>query len=382
MVRTSPGRYIHVTTGGEPFRALVPAALPPRLEWTAALRAGVNRATLAIGRLDAIAELAPDYALLLYGFIRQEAVLSSQIEGTQSSLADLLLFEIDEQPGVPLDDAREVSRCVAALEHGLKRIRGGFPLCTRLLSEMHKVLMRHLGGRSKQPGEIRRSQVWVGGSRPSEAVFVPPPASELHNCLRDFDRYLNDAEADAEPLIKAAFAHVQFETIHPYLDGNGRLGRLLIVLQMIDAGLLREPALYPSLFFKRHRQRYYDLLNGVRLRGEWEAWLAFFVEAVEVSATRALETSVQLLGLLRKDAERIATMGRPAASALAVHQALRRQPIATSNSLVAATGLTPATVNKSLEHLLRLGVVEELTNRKRGRVFSYRAYVEAFAEQR
>jgi Fic family protein len=383
MHRPAPGRCVTVRTAAEPLRAFVPAPLPPEppIVWSAPLRRRFDAALVALGRLDAVTSLLPNAALLLYGFVRKEAVLSSQIEGTQSSLADLLLYEIDEQPGVPVDDAREVSRCVAALERGLKMLRGGLPLCTRLLCELHKVLMSHPGGRGKTPGEVRRSQVWIGGTRPGNAGFVPPPADAVPKCLASLERFLNDEPEPVPSLLKAALAHVQFETIHPFLDGNGRLGRLLIVLQLVADGVLREPMLYPSLFFKAHSALYYELLNEVRLRGDWERWLDFFAEAIEASATQAVATANALLALVNADHHRIAGLGRATGSALEVHQALQRQPIATSAALVKATGLTPATVNKSLAHLKRLGIVGELTNRRRGRVFSYREYVEELAAE-
>jgi len=383
MYRPAPGRYVTVTTADEPFQAFVPLPLPPvpPIVWSAPLRRRFDAALVALGRLDGVTALLPNAALLLYSFVRKEAVLSSQIEGTQSSLADLLLYEIDEQPGVPVDDAREVSRCVAALERGLKKLRGGLPLCTRLLCEMHKVLLTHPGGRGKTPGEVRRTQVWIGGTRPGNAAFVPPPADALPDCLASLERFLNDDPEAVPPLMKAALVHVQFETIHPFLDGNGRIGRLLIVLQLVADGVLREPMLYPSLFFRTHRALYYELLNEVRLRGNWERWLDFFAEGIEASATQAVATANALLALVNADRDRIAGLGRAAASALAVHQALQRQPIATSAALVMATGLTPATVNKSLVHLTRIGVVGEVTNRQRGRVFSYLKYVEVLSAE-
>ena len=276
---------------------------------------------------------------------------------------------------MPIEDAREVSRYVAALEHGLARLRGGLPLCMRLLREMHEVLLDHPGGRSKAPGEIRRSQVWIGGTRPGNAAFVPPPANALGECLQAFERFLNDEPEPTPPLLKAALAHVQFETIHPFLDGNGRIGRLLIVLQLVADGVLREPLLYPSLYFKTHRSVYYELLNGVRLHGDWEAWLDFFAEGVQVSATQAVDTAHALLALVNADRDRIASLGRAAASALAVHQALQRQPLATSAALVKATKLTPATVNKSLAHLVATGDRPRGHQAQRGRVFAYRRYV-------
>jgi Fic family protein len=378
MLRPPPGHYVDVATAGERFKAFVPAPLPPNppLNWSGALRRRFDDALVALGRLDALAAHLPNSALLLYSFVRKEAVLSSQIEGTQSSLADLLLYEIDEQPGVPVEDAREVSRCVAALEQGLRKLRGGMPISMRLLRAMHEVLMSHPGGRGKTPGEVRRSQVWIGGTRPGNAAFVPPPANELASCLKHFEQFLNDVHEPTPPLLKAALAHVQFETIHPFLDGNGRLGRLLIVLQLVADGVLREPMLYPSLYFKTHRALYYELLNEVRLRGDWERWLDFFAEGVETSAAQAVQTANALLTLINADRDRIAGLGRASASALEVHVALQRQPIATSAALVKITGLTAATVNKSLVHLKRLNIVTEVTNRRRGRVFSYRRYVD------
>jgi Fic family protein len=378
MKRPAPGHYVPVTTASEPFKAFVPAPLPPTppIVWSSSLRRRFDNALVALGRLDAVSALLPNAALVLYSFVRKEAVLSSQIEGTQSSLADLLLFEVDEQPGVPIEDTREVSRCVAALERGLKKLRGGLPLCTRLLCDMHKVLLTHPRGKSKAPGELRRTQVWIGGTRPGNAAFVPPPAHGLDSCLLHFERFLNDEPEPVPPLLKAALGHVQFETIHPFLDGNGRIGRLLIVLQLVADGVLREPMLYPSLYFKTHRARYYELLNAVRLNGDWEAWLDFFAEGIETSAMQAAATATTLLKLVNSDRDRIAGLGRAARSALAVHQALQRQPIATSAALVKTTRLTAATVNKSLQHMVGLGIVGELTDRRRGRVFSYRRYVE------
>jgi Fic family protein len=378
MRRPAPGSYVDVATAGERFKAFVPAPLPPDppVAWTPALRRRFDDALVALGRLDAVSAHLPNAALLLYSFVRKEAVLSSQIEGTLSSLSDLLLYEIDEQPGVPMEDAREVSRCVAALEHGLAALRDGLPLSMRLLRGMHNALMAHPGGRGKTPGEVRRSQVWIGGTRPGNAAFVPPPASELARCLSSFERFLNDEPEPTPPLLKAALAHVQFETIHPFLDGNGRLGRLLIVLQLVADGVLREPMLYPSLYFKTHRALYYELLNEVRLHGTWERWLDFFAEGIEASAAQAVATANALLALVNADRDRIAGLGRAAGSALLVHQALQRQPIATAAALVEASALAAATVNKSLAHLERIGVVSELTSRRRGRVFSYERYVD------
>jgi Fic family protein len=383
MKRRLQGRYVQVAAAGEAFKAFVPDPLPPRppINWSPALRGRFDEALLAIGRLDAVTSLLPNAGLLLYSFVRKEAVLSSMIEGTQSSLADLMLYELHEQPGVPLEDVREVSRYVAALEYGLKRLRGDFPMSLRLLREIHKVLMSGgARGAHLTPGEFRRTQVWVGGTRPGNAAFVSPPANELAECLKHFERFLHDQPEPTPPLVRAALAHGQFETIHPFLDGNGRLGRLLVTLQLANDGLLQEPLLFLSLYFKQHRQTYYDLLNSVRLSGDWETWLEFFADAVMAGATEAADSAKRLLDLAEADGARLAGLGRASASALRIHRALLRQPLATSASLTKRTGLTPATVNKTLVHLERLGIVAELTRKQRGRVFSYTAFAEILNE--
>lgn len=382
MKRALQGRYLAISTVGEDVRAFVPAPLPPRpaIDWHPALRARFDQALLALGQLDAVTLLLPDTSLLLSSFVRKEAVLSSMIEGTRSSMADLMLFELDEQPGVPVEDAREVSLYIAALEHGLKRLREGFPLSLRLLREIHGVLLNHERGRQKNPGEFRRSQNWIGGTRPGNAVFVPPPAQELPECLSRFERFLHDDPEPTPPLLKAALTHVQFETIHPFLDGNGRVGRLLITLLLGEQKVLREPLLYLSLYFKSHRQRYYELLDEVRRSGNWEIWLEFFADAVVASATQAIESVQRLRALTEADRERIEGLGRAAASTLDVHRALQRRPIATVGSLIKATGISAATINKCLVHLERLGVVAELTHKRRSRIFSYVRYVEILNE--
>ncbi len=367
-----------ISTVGEKTRAFVPAPLPPRppIEWTPELRGKFDQALLALGRLDGVATLLPDTSLFLYMYVRKEAVLSSMIEGTQSSLSDLLLFELDQEPGVPPDDVREASNYVAALDHGLRLLNEGLPLSLRLFREIHGVLLSKGRGSKQTPGEFRRSQNWIGGTRPGNAAFVPPPAEELLECLSKLELFLHNKPAPTAVLLKAALAHAQFETIHPFLDGNGRLGRLLITLLLCEQKVLREPMLYLSLYFKTHRHYYYELLNNVRLTGDWEAWLDFFAEAVIVTATQAMETAQQLLDLSKEDRDKINRLGRAATSTLRVHRALMERPIATSGSLVVKTGITPATVNKALVHLEQLGIVKELTARKRNRLFSYAGYIE------
>jgi len=378
MKRDLQGHYVTISTVGEAAQAFVPEPLPPNpsLDWMPDLRSKFDQALLALGRLDSISTFLPDISLFLYMYVRKEAVLSSMIEGTQSSLSDLLLFELDMEPGVPLDDVREVSNYVAAMDYGLKRLAEGFPLSLRLIKEMHGVLLYKGRGSNQTPGEFRRTQNWIGGTRPGNAAFVPPPADKVLECMGKLELFLHDQPQPTPALLKAALAHVQFETIHPFLDGNGRLGRLLITLLLCEQKMLREPMLYLSLYFKSHRQYYYELLNGVRLSGNWEAWLDFFAEAVIVTATQAVDTARQLIDLANEDRDRISDLGRAAASTLRVHRALLERPITASGWLVKKTGITPATVNKCLRHLERLGIVRELTSRRRNRVFSYTGILE------
>ena len=383
MKRELQGQYVTISTVGEKARAFVPAPLPPNpsIEWTPDLRSKFDQALLALGRLDSISTFLPDISLFLYMYVRKEAVLSSMIEGTQSSLSDLLLFELDMKPGVPLDDVREVSNYVAAMDYGLKRLAEGFPLSLRLIKEMHGVLLSKGRGANQTPGEFRRTQNWIGGTRPGNAAFVPPPAEQVLDCMGKLELFLHDQPETTPALLKAALAHVQFETIHPFLDGNGRLGRLLITLLLCEQEMLREPMLYISLYFKTHRQYYYELLNEVRLSGNWEAWLDFFAEAVIVTTTQAVDAARQLVDLANEDRDRISGLGRAAASTLRVHRAMMGRPITASGWLVEKTGITPATVNKCLGHLERLGIVRELTSRKRNRVFSYAGYLEIMNQE-
>ena len=378
MKRALQGKYVAISTVEERAQAFIPAPLPPHppIEWTPDLRSKFDQALLSLGRLDSVSTLLPDTSLFLYMYVRKEALLSSMIEGTQSSLSDLLMFELDQEPGVPLDDVRGVVNYVAALDHGLRMLKEGLPLSLRLFREIHGVLLAKGRGSHQTPGEFRRSQNWIGGTRPGNAAFVPPPADAVMESMSKLELFFHDQPEATPVLLKAALAHVQFETIHPFLDGNGRLGRLLITLLLCEQKVLREPMLYLSLYFKTHRQYYYELLNRVRLTGDWESWLDFFAEAVIVTATQAVETAQQLLQLSKQDQDKIRGLGRAEASALRVQQAMMEHPIANSGSLVEKTGISPATVNKALGHLERLGIVRELTTRRRNRLFSYASYIE------
>jgi Fic family protein len=340
----------------------------------------LDRAHIALGRLDGVSGLLPDTHLFLYAYVRKEAVLSSQIEGTQSSLSDLMLFELDEAPGVPFDDVVEVSNYVSALEHGLERIRGGFPLSNRLIREVHAELLSRGRGQNKSPGEFRRSQNWIGGSRPGDAHFVPPPPHEVEPAMADLERFLHDDPVRTPTLLKAALAHVQFETIHPFLDGNGRVGRLLIPMLLCIEGVLREPLLYLSLFFKQNRARYYELLDGVRTDGAWEKWIEFFATGVEETANGAVATAQRMNAMAQSDRAAIQGIGRVAGSALQVHHALLARPINTIARLSTETKLSVPAVTSSIAALAELGLVREITGRKRGRVFAYGPYLEVLQQ--
>ncbi|MBO9368645.1 MAG: Fic family protein [Chloroflexi bacterium] len=382
MKRGLTGRYEIAEIGGETIRAFVPRPLPPDppLELNEQRQRLLERATLALGRLDSVTLLLPDPHLFLYAYVRREAVLSSQIEGTQSSLAQLLLFELEEAPGVPLDDVLEVSNYVAALEHGLKRLREGFPLSNRLIREMHAILLSRGRGSEKSPGEFRRSQNWIGGTRPGNAHFVPPPPQYVQDCMSDLERFLHNEGNPYPALIKAALAHVQFETIHPFLDGNGRIGRLLIAFILHHDGLLSQPLLYLSLYFKQHRSEYYRLLDIVRMEGDWEAWLDFFLEGVEQTASNAVETARRLLSLFQRDEQVIQKAGRSASTLLRVFRVLCERPLVTLNQVRERSGLSFPAVSHAMAALAQLGIVREVTGQRRNRIFAYNEYLNILNE--
>ncbi|CAK0755027.1 Protein adenylyltransferase [Gammaproteobacteria bacterium] len=377
MHRGSTGRYEITTTVGESVRAFVPEPLPPLLplDLSGSRQRLLEQANLACGRLDGVSALLPYPELFIYGYVRREAVLSSQIEGTQSSLSDLLLFELDEAPGAPFNDVVEVSNYVAALEHGMTRLREGFPLSNRLLREMHAKLLARGRGADKSPGEFRRSQNWIGGTRPGNARFVPPPPFLVEDCMAALERFIHDDTVSLPALVRAAVAHVQFETIHPFLDGNGRVGRLLIALMLHQAGILRQPLLYLSLFMKQHRAEYYRLLDTVRIDGDWEAWLDFFLEGVAQTAGSAVELAQRLLVMFRDDERRILELGRGTASLLKVYEALRARPVAAISDIAMRAELTFPTASRAIEILVQAEIARELTGGRRNRVYSYNRYV-------
>lgn len=382
MKRGPTGRYEISTVVGEPVRAFTPNPLPPTppLEMTEQRQKLLERATLALGRLDSITLLLPDPDIFLYAYIRREAVLSSQIEGTQSSLAQLMLFELEEAPGIPMNDVVEVSNYVAALDYGLQRLREGFPLCNRLIREMHAVLLSRGRGCEQSPGEFRRSQNWIGGTRPGNAHFVPPPPYCLEECMAALERFLHGEGNPYPTIIKAALAHVQFETIHPFLDGNGRIGRLLIAFMLHHDRVLSQPLLYLSLYFKQHRTEYYQLLDLVRTEGDWEIWLDFFLEGVEHSASNAVETARRLVALFQQDEQGIQSLGRGASTALRVFRTLCQRPLATLNSVCQRTGLSFPAAAKGMQSLEHLGIAREITGQRRNRVFGYDQYLSILSE--
>lgn len=373
------GKFITHKATGEHYRAYLPVALPPKppidLEL---LYPSLEKATLALAELNSLTHSIPNTSLFIYMYVRKEALLSSQIEGTQSSLSDLMLFEHHQKPEVSQEDVEEVSNYVKAINHGLVRLKEDFPLSLRLLREIHGVLMSGTRGSTKLPGEFRRSQNWIGGTRPGNALFVPPPPEYLNQCLGDLESFLHD---DTLPvLIKAGLAHVQFETIHPFLDGNGRLGRLLITLLLCNSGMLKEPILYLSLYLKQNRSTYYDLLQQVRLHGTWETWLEFFLEGVFKLAKQAIGAANMINRLLEADYARLESLGRARFSCIQIFEYLKKLPQVTVNLLAEELGMTAPTARSSINHMVELGMLEEISGKKRDKIYVYRQYLNILEE--
>jgi len=374
------GEYITTTMVGESVRAYVPRDLPPVPPIDMhSLSNLVSDAMLALGRLDGVRSVAPDTSLFLYMYVRKEALLSSQIEGTQSTLSDLLLYENEQTPGAPIDDVEEVSTYVAALDHGLKRMEDGFPLSMRLMREMHGILLSTGRGSTKLPGEFRQSQNWIGGTRPGNALFVPPPPGSVLDLMTNLETFLH-AEDDLPIIVKAGIAHLQFETIHPFLDGNGRLGRLLITLYLCSEGILEEPLLYLSLYLKTHRKTYYQLLNEVRDHGRWEVWLEFFLIGVKEVAEQANAAAKRISSIFEADVQKISNLKRAAMMARKVHEVMRQRPIVTIALITELCDTTVPTATNALRNLEKLGVVLEVTGKERGRIYAYTEYLEVLDE--
>jgi Fic family protein len=373
------GRTLKSTVAGEAIATFVPYPLPPRdppLNVGGDLAAPLSRAERALARLEVAGEMVPSLDWFIYAFVRKEAVISSQIEGTQATLIDLLEYEAEQATRVPGEDVREVCNYLDAIKYARGQIKGarGLPLSMRLLNEAHRRLMRGVRGANKQPGEVRRSQNWIGGTRPGNAVFVPPPPEELAALLADLEKYFH-TESGLPPLIRVGLAHVQFETIHPYLDGNGRIGRLLITLLLQHWKLLSAPLLYLSLFFKRHRAEYYRLLGEVRRSGDWEAWMGFFLEGIATIADEAVTSAREVFALVTEDRQHLVVA--PGASIMAVRlmDQLPTHPVVTIPTVVKLLKTTKPTAGKAVQLLENLGVLTETTGKQRDRTFAYSDYL-------
>ncbi len=378
------GSFLRAGGGGDTYFAFHPRPLPPNpaLVIDPDVQELLDRANQALGRLDGITLLLPDPDQFLYAYIRKEAVLSSQIEGTQSSLSDLLLFEHDEAPGVPVADTRETFNYIRAMNHGIERLRDGFPLSLRLFREVHALLLESGRGAGQAPGEFRSSQNWIGGTRPGNARYVPPPAHEVVPAMGALEKFLHNDPVKTPVLVKAALAHAQFETIHPFLDGNGRVGRLLITLLLCaeEQQVMSRPLLYLSLFLKRNRDEYYTHLQRVRTHGEWEQWLRFFLEGVNDVAGSATETTRRLLTLVEEDRQAIHGLRRASGSALRLHELAIRQIVFRIPEAADSLALSEVTVATTAAHLAALGIVREVTGRSRNKLFVYSKYLAVLEE--
>jgi Fic family protein len=374
------GKYERTSVGGEEVSAFVPHPLPPAnpaLALDTAATQLLRDAEHGLGRLDLAGELVPSIEWFLYAFVRKEAVLSSQIEGTQASLVDLLRVEAGASPETGTEaDVQEVSNQLAALSYARSQIgrKGGLPLSIRLLNQTHRRLLKGVRGADKQPGEIRRSQNWIGGTRPGNAAFVPPPPHEVPRLLGDLEQYIHGTDP-LPPLVRIAVVHVQFETIHPYLDGNGRIGRLLIALLLDHWRLLSKPLLYLSLFFKQRRADYYERLSRVRTDGDWEGWTAFFLEGVANTAEEAVRDARSLFALVERDRLRLLGSAGVSVSTLRLFEALPHHPVVTLTSVVKLLRTTKPTASSAIAGLEKAGILSETTGRQRDRVFNYTAYL-------
>jgi Fic family protein len=385
-IRTTGG-YERTTVGGEQVAAFVPFPLPPSEPPRAispALERRLRAAEQALVRLELAGEMVPSVDWFIYAFVRKEAVVSSQIEGTQATLVDLLTFEAQGDASEfahavapPTADIEEICNYLDALSYSRAELADprGLPLSMRLLNETHRRLMRGVRGAEKLPGEIRRSQNWIGGSRPGNAMYVPPPPQVLGEVLGAFEKYFH-AEDALPPLVRAGLLHVQFETIHPYLDGNGRIGRLLVMLLLEHWKLLTKPLLYLSLFFKRHRAEYYRRLDAVRIHGDWEGWLDFFLDGVATIADEAVASARDLFAVVAEDRARVHATEGMSIGAVRLFELLPRHPIVSAASAIKMLDTTKPTAGRAIELLVAAGVLAELTGKKRDRSYAYRAYLD------
>ncbi|MBU6365315.1 MAG: Fic family protein [Gemmatimonadetes bacterium] len=383
MTPRTTGHYERTTVAGDAVAAFIPHPLPPAdppVVIDGALGARLHAAERALARLELAGEMVPSLDWFLHAFVRKEAVLSSQIEGTQATLVDLLAFEAREgadADAAPTADVEEVCNYLDALAYARAQLAapGGLPLSMRLLGETHRRLMHGARGAGTLPGEVRRSQNWIGGSRPGNAVYVPPPPHALPGLLGAFERYLHASDA-LPPLVRAGLLHVQFETIHPYLDGNGRIGRLLVTLLLEQSRLLTRPLLYLSLFFKRHREAYYRRLNAVRTQGDWEGWLDFFLDGVGTIADEAAASARELFALVAADRAHVLAQEDVSVVALRLFEQLPRHPIVSVSSAMTLVPTTRPTAGRAIDLLVNAGVLRETTGRKRDRTFVYQRYLD------
>ena len=377
-MKRNTGTYRVSTAGGEEVRSFIPHPLPPRrppLLIDEALQALLASANAAVAQLAVAGKMVPSAEWFLYGFVRKEAVISSQIEGTQATLRDVLTFEATRKADRP-EDVREVCNYLDALAHARHEIARpkGLPLSTRLLCEAHKRLLRGVRGAERQPGHVRSSQNWIGGTRPGNARFVPPPADDVPEALVALDKWMH-AEDVLPPLVRAGLVHVQFETIHPFLDGNGRMGRLLVTLLIEHWGLLDSPLLYLSLALKRRREEYYARLSAVRTDGDWEGWTGFFLECVREAAHDGVETAGKLFSLLTKDRQRVLRQAGVTVPAIRLLDQLPRHPIVTLPLVMDILETTKPTASKAIEVLRKATILRETTGKQRDRVYAYQAYL-------
>lgn len=374
------GRKLTQTIGGEVVAPFVPEPLPPRkpsLAMDEKRTALLARAERNLARLEVAGEMVPSLDWFIYAFVRKEAVISSQIEGTQATLVDLLEYEAEKEVRGPNEDVREVCNYLDALRYTRAQLASpkGLPLSMRLLHEAHKRLLRGVRDADKQPGDVRRSQNWIGGTRPGNANFVPPPPEDVSRLLGDLEKYLHANDA-LPALVRIGLAHVQFETIHPYLDGNGRIGRLLVTLLLEHWKLLSAPLLYLSLYFKRHRAEYYRLLTEVRDRGDWEAWTDFFLEGVATIADEAIATARDVFALVGADRERVLAASGASVVAVRLLEQLPVRPVITIPGIVKLLETTKPTAGKAVQILEKAGVLVETSGRQRDRTFAYKKYLD------
>lgn len=378
MTRTT-GTYAISTTLGESVRAFVPYALPPAAP---ALSASVfvdrnRQAELALARLSGVSGLVPSVDWLLYSAIRKEALLTSQIEGTQATLADLF----DEEAGFKVsntDDVEEVTNYLRAFRWVQAQLRDpkGLPISVRLLCDAHRRLLDGARGAGKQPGELRRSQNWIGGTRPGNALFVPPPPERVAELLADMERFIHDTATDLPPMVKVALIHAQFETIHPFLDGNGRIGRLLITALFEYWGVLSEPLLYVSAYLKQHQAEYYRRLSAIRTDGDWESWVTFFLEGVASAAADAEKNIIEVASLLASDRKRLLQSLKAGPTSYRLFEMLPVMPRFTIEHVRQQLGTSFPTATAAVKVLVDLGIAVEMTGQKKNRSYSYQAYVE------